>query len=156
MSARIFWVLPIATLGFLATADMAPALARGGATGVVATGPHFAGHARFASPHFRAGSPRIAADRFNGQNDFGRQRATLGSVVAWPYLWSLGPAPEEISMTGDPAPSVSPVIVVSGSSNDSALRSTPQAPPDYSYVAGCHAIPGGYHCDTPHGAGTPP
>jgi hypothetical protein len=156
MSAHTFWALPIAALGFLVTADLAPALARGGATGIVATGPHFAGHARFAPPHFRARFPHIAARRFNVRNDFGRQRATIGSVVAWPYLWSLGPAPEAISMAGDQIPTAPPVIVVSGSPNDAPLRSGPQAPMDYGYVAGCHAIPGGYHCDTPRAAGTPP
>jgi hypothetical protein len=36
------------------------------------------------------------------------------------------------------------------SADPPAERATAAALPDYGYVAGCHAIPNGYHCDFPH------
>jgi hypothetical protein len=159
------WLPAIAAFGFLGTASLAPAMARGSAGGVVAAGHRsiFVGRGQVSMPRFRAGSPRIIANgAFNGRNgignrnDFGRQRADLGSIVAWPYLWSLDPTPESFALTGDPAPSTPPVIVVSGSPANALQQTAQAAPPDFSYVAGCHAIPGGYHCDTPHRPATPP
>jgi hypothetical protein len=42
------------------------------------------------------------------------------------------------------------VIVISGSNYaQGPMAPAPGDPPDYSYVPGCHAIPNGYHCDTP-------
>jgi hypothetical protein len=151
MRRRLFWLLAFAVSGVVGTAGMAPALARGGATGVVAAGPRSFAHAPFARPQFRGGFPRaVVAGRgnqgFNLQNDLLRRGAGLGAIVAWPYLWSLDPAPEQISLAGDDPPAAPQVIVVSGSPGGAPA---PAAPLDFSYVAGCHAIPGGYHCDPP-------
>jgi hypothetical protein len=154
MRRRLFWLLAFAVSGVVGTAGMAPALARGGATGVVAAGPRSFAHAPFARPQFRGGFPRaVVAGRgnqgFNLQNDLLRRGAGLGAIVAWPYLWSLDPAPEQISLAGDDPPAAPQIIVVSGSPGGAPTPAALTVPPDFSYVAGCHAIPGGYHCDPP-------
>jgi hypothetical protein len=46
-------------------------------------------------------------------------------------------------------PATPPVIVMSGLPNGVPERRAPETPPDYGYVAGCRAIPNGYHCDIP-------
>jgi hypothetical protein len=133
---------------------MAPALARGGATGIVVAGPRTVARPPFAVPQSRGGSPRtVVAGRANLRADLFRQRAAfgapLGGIVAWPYLWPLDPVPEQISLTGDDPPAAPQVIVVSGSPSVVQSPATSPARLAYSYVAGCHAIPGGYHCDPP-------
>ena len=44
-----------------------------------------------------------------------------------------------------PSPRSSRVI----NSDGQGRMTTAEAPADYSYVKGCHAIANGYHCDTP-------
>jgi hypothetical protein len=86
-----------------------------------------------------------------GGNGFVRGSQT-GIWPFWPYFDTspIDGAPVANSDPADPF-----VIVMSGQPDRASERATADAPPDYSYVAGCHAIPNGYHCDLPHNQATP-
>jgi hypothetical protein len=71
-------------------------------------------------------------------------------------VWTYGPP-----VTGTAAPAVEaapppqPEVIVMAAPHDATAETArSEAPPDYSYVAGCHAIPNGYHCDVPPGGET--
>ena len=152
MCIRIAWIFVIMLMAAGGTSG--PAAARGGGGGIGYAVPHaaFASRAPFATQRFHAGTPRIAGGRFVRRDDLGRGRGTgrnFAPVVAWPYGWSLDPVPEVIQIQGADAASSQPVIIAAGPPPQTA---EPAALPDYSYVAGCRAIPGGYHCDPPHAA----
>ena len=46
------------------------------------------------------------------------------------------------------APAPEPQVIVISQDGQGRMR-TAEAPADYSYVTGCHAIANGYHCDAP-------
>jgi hypothetical protein len=164
MTKRISWPVAIALSALLCISGAMPALARGGGGHggrIGVTRAHRAvalvRGALFSTARFDAGSPRIGAGPLNQPGDFIRTRGVsgnVGSVVGWPYLWPLDSTPGVISLTGSDAPSTPQVIVVAGSAADAPPRSAPD--PDYGYVPGCRAIPGGYHCDTQRRPATEP
>jgi hypothetical protein len=91
---------------------------------------------------------------FGAQNGFRFDRNAqlwggwpIDSGPSWPFFDT---APMQVPSVVSDAPSNPVVVVMSGVSDRAPERATPEAPPDYGYVAGCHAIPNGYHCDTPH------
>jgi hypothetical protein len=173
MRKRISWLPTIVILSLLGTGSIAPALARGGATG--------SGGARASSAFFVHGSrtftrshavtPRFAARnrafiarnigvrnglRFRGGNQF-LNSWPLGFWPdwwsdSWPYSWPTGTTP----VAAGQGPSDPSVIVISSVPNLAPVQTPPQAPPDYSYVPGCHAVPNGYHCDVHPNAGAAP
>jgi hypothetical protein len=61
----------------------------------------------------------------------------------WPDSW---PVSTPTVVVGD-GPAVPSVIVVSTPTAGASGAGAPVMPPDYGYVAGCHPIPNGYHCD---------
>jgi hypothetical protein len=76
-------------------------------------------------------------------------------VPFWPDSTFIDSAPTEPSSGGDEI-SPNPYVIVSPPQASSPQAQTPsQAAPDYSYVAGCRAIPNGYSCDFTHIGGTP-
>jgi hypothetical protein len=162
MCVRMVWLPAIALMAAVGTSG--PAAARGGGGGGLGfAAPHaaFAARAPFATGRFHAGTRRIARGPFiRGPfirgGDFGRGRGVarnIGPVVAWPYLWSLDAGPQVIQMPGSDPPSAQPLIIAAGPPPQSY---GPAPLPDFSYVAGCHAIPGGYHCDPPQPAAAKP
>src|SRR5882724_1750551 len=73
----------------------------------------------------------------------------------WPDSTFIYSAPIEPTSGGDEI-SPNPYVIISPLQASSPQAQTPsQAAPDYSYVAGCRAIPNGYSCDTAHLWGTP-
>lgn len=159
MSERVFWLPLIAViLGLLGTGSMAPAFARGGG------GAHGIGVARFparVSPIFRTGRigiPGVIGGLGGVQNNGFRGGTALrnpGLAGFWPYPWwpidtTQGWPIDTQAQVGTAIPSEPQVIVISSSNYaQGRIAPTPGDPPDYSYVAGCHAIPNGYHCDVP-------
>jgi hypothetical protein len=96
---------------------------------------------------------------FAARNGFGFNRnAQLQGgwpIAGWPSWPFLDSAPIQVPSVASDAPSNPVVIVMSGLSDRAPERATPETPPDYGYIAGCHAIPNGYHCDIPHNEATP-
>jgi hypothetical protein len=96
--------------------------------------------------------------RFN-QNGFRFDRdgqLLKGSpIVIWPSWPFFDTTPIQVPQVASDAPSNPVVIVMSGLSDRAPERAIPETPPDYGYVAGCHAIPNGYHCDVPPNSATP-
>jgi hypothetical protein len=149
---RQIWLPTIALLSLVGTGIGAPALARGGGGGF--TMPRFASTS---SGHQHQSIRRnLLAPRTFARNDTDlrfRHRNQSDNVLPagiWPYWPSIDATPEQsFPERSQPAPSV---IVISGSPGGAPQRAAPDAPAEYSYVAGCHAIPNGYHCDTPRNA----
>jgi hypothetical protein len=145
MGERTHWAFVVAVLGLLGTSVVAPALARGGVnTGMVG----------FRSMRDRVVVRHVFARHADVQNDLRfRSRTQLQRglpITIWPYSPYTDSAPMDVPLTQSEVPPSPPVIVMSGLSNSGPDRAEPETPPDSSYVAGCHAIPNGYHCNTPH------
>jgi hypothetical protein len=149
---REVWLPTIALLSLIGTGIGAPALARGGGDGF--TMPRFA-PASSAHPHPSIRRNLLAPQTFARDGaglDFRHRNQSENAlpIGIWPYWPSIDATPEQsFSERSGPAPSV---VVISGSPRDAPQRVAPETPADYSYVAGCHAIPNGYHCDAPHNA----
>ena len=97
----------------------------------------------------------IAAQRFHAFNGAARlrQRFLTGFPVSgiWPDFWWPDTPVMQVPAPTDGASQtpLQPQIVVVQS--DAAAHTAPEPPPDFGYIAGCRAIPNGYHCDTlPH------
>jgi len=155
MRERTHWVPLIAVLSFLGTSVVAPVLARGGVnTGAVGFRSGSAMHTARPSMRNRVVMRHIFARHADVQNDlrFRRHTQLQGSqpITIWPYSPFTDTAPMDVPLTQSEVPPSPPVIVMSGLSNGGPDRTAPETPPDFSYVAGCHAIPNGYHCDLPH------
>jgi hypothetical protein len=126
----------LALVAGFAVAWVDQALARGGG----------GGHAGVV---VRGGVVRPGVPRFGRApgREFARARGVrrlAGPVVALPYVWPLDPAggPQVVSVPiVEPAP-LPPVFVVAGAPVSAVV-------PDFGYVRGCLAIPGGYHCEVP-------
>jgi hypothetical protein len=155
MSERAYWVFVIAVLSFLGASVVAPALARGGVnTGMVGFRSGFAIHTARPSMRSRVVIRHIFAGHADIQNDLRFRRRTQTQsglpITIWPYSPFTDTAHMDVPLTQSEVPASSPVILMSGLSNDGPDRTGPETPLDFSYVAGCHAIPNGYHCNTPH------
>jgi hypothetical protein len=109
--------------------------------------------------------PRVIARQFGVQNDFRFQNGfrfdrdaglLRGSpIVIWPFSPFYNTVPIQGPPVASEAPSSPVVIVMSGMSDRASERATPEPLPNYGYVAGCHVVPSGYHCDIPQTEGTP-
>ena len=104
------------------------------------------------------GSGAIVRGASHGNfREIGHARARGGApVVIWPYVpyFDTGPVVAEPSVASV-AP-VGPQVIVLSNPPNGASGPTVTAPPvDDSYVAGCRAIPNGYHCDLPQDPGAP-
>ena len=99
----------------------------------------------------RRSANTVAMRRFRLQEGLGPRRRGLTQnalpVTIWPYGLDT---PIEAPPAAQAVPSQPEVLVIAGSHGDLPENMTPQNPPDYSYVTGCHAIPNGYHCDNTH------
>jgi hypothetical protein len=153
MSERSCWLSVIVILSLIATGAAAPALARDGVNmfGVAGFPSGFVMHS--ARPIMRNSvvTPHMTA-RADVQNDLRFRRHTRlqnGLPIIWPYSSFTDATPLEVLPSQDESPSSPSVIVISGLPNGLPDHAVPEAPPDYSYIAGCRAIPNGYHCDTP-------
>jgi hypothetical protein len=95
----------------------------------------------------RSTVPRIPAAalplRNFHQRRFPRNVAFPGAVL--PFFW--WPTTQIVASPDNEAP-VQPEVVVIREEAPSPAPAKAEAPPDYSYVVGCHPIPNGYHCDT--------
>jgi hypothetical protein len=156
MSERIRWFPLAAILSLIGAGVAAPAKARDGINtfGMAGVPSRFAVQA--ARPFVRNGivTPRIPTHNANARNNLHHRRhAQMRSglpITIWPYS-SFGrtttiyapPIQSEV-------PPPPPVVVVSGLPTGVPERRAPETPPDYTYVAGCRAIPNGYHCDIAH------
>jgi hypothetical protein len=149
---REVWLPTIALLSLVGTGIGAPALARGGGGGFTMSRftstspahPHPSIRRNLLAPRAFA---RGGADlHFRHRN----QSENALPIGIWPYWPFIDTTPEQPpSERSEPAPSV---IVISGSPGGAPQRVAPDTSADYSYVAGCHAIPNGYHCDAPQNA----
>jgi hypothetical protein len=159
MGKRVFLLLVIAILSIVGMGSMTSASARGGGSrgGFIAsrsaahTSVLFSQRRFFAQGGFFSTGGFLAAGAFTGvgrfQNGFSRRNGQFGNygwLGDWPYAW--WPMDTTSPQVVTEAPSRPEVIVISGA-NDGRGRAV--AEDDYSYVAGCHAIPNGYHCDPP-------
>jgi hypothetical protein len=181
MNGRVFWFPMIAMLSLVGTSNIAPAFARGfgHGSGISASrsmsrvhGPRslVRRNVTVLRRFVRSGvtESRVVARNadvtrdpeigrhIDVQNDLRlRRRAQFENGLPfpiWPF-WSYGDtAAAEIPEVG---PSV---IVMSDLPLGAQQRLVPDPAPDDSYIAGCHAIPGGYgyHCEAPHDATTAP
>jgi hypothetical protein len=104
-------------------------------------------------------APRVVPRHFAVGNDLPLRRR-VPFENSWPIgIWPLWPnfdtTPMVVPSSGSDVPTSPPVIVVSGLPSGAPERTASATLPDYSYVAGCHAIPQGYHCDAPHDGEAP-
>jgi hypothetical protein len=154
MSERAHWVFVIAVLSLLGASVVAPALARGGVnTGMVGFRSGFAMHTARPPTRshvvMRTSSP--AMRMFKNELRFRRTQLQNGlPITIWPYSPYTDTAPMDVPLTQSEVLPSPPVILMSGLSSGGLDRTGPETRPDFSYVAGCHAIPNGYHCNTPH------
>jgi hypothetical protein len=154
---RVFLLSAIVLLSFVGDSSFAPAFARGGASGVGTSRLPSASsvHAPLGYRRSHVATARVINRRIGGQSGLGRRNLAEFQngwpIVGWPYWQSIDGTPMDAPPLGSevsPSPSVT---VISG-----PPERIVGAPPDYSYAAGCHAIPGGYHCDVPRNAGAVP
>jgi hypothetical protein len=154
MSERAHWVFVIAVLSLLGASVVAPALARGGVnTGMVGFRSGFAMHTARPPTRshvvMRTSSPAIRM--FKNELRFRRTQLQNGlPITIWPYSPYTDTAPMDVPLTQSEVLPSPPVILMSGLSSGGLDRTGPETRPDFSYVAGCRAIPNGYHCNTPH------
>jgi hypothetical protein len=159
MYKRTIWSLAIAISCFLGAGGIAPAWARGGINGSGAAGVPM----RFSAPVREAplfNRPVVArhggfVPRHNGLRADLRLRdhARLRNgepVVVWPYAPYFDTTPIEAPPVADETPVGPQVIILSNLPGGTHEPTVAQTLPDYGYVAGCHAIPNGYHCETHH------
>jgi hypothetical protein len=177
MNNRVFWLLAISMCNLVGASSLAPTWARGGANGFATPRSQPASPMRLQRSPIVTGfgvsgfplafSGRVSRQEvrrdvvvlpFRGRsidvrNDLGlRRRAQIQNglpIGVWPYWSPIDMPLMEVPPVGTPAASNLPVIVVSGLANGAQQRTAPETRPDYSYVAGCRAIPNGYHCDPP-------
>jgi hypothetical protein len=89
--------------------------------------------------------------RLRLREDLGQRRSGLTQNALPLAIWPYGlDTPIEAPAAAETVPSQPEVLVIAGSHGVLPENATPQTPPDYSYVTGCHAIPNGYHCDNTH------
>src|SRR5437764_1185632 len=161
MSERSRWFPVVAILGLIGAGVPAPALAWDGGPrfGTAGFPPGFAMHTARPLVRNNVLSPRIPARHANVQNDLRFHRRALQNgapITIWPYSSFTDTTPTYVPPTQSQVVSSPPVIVMSGLPNSGPDRAVPETPPDLSYVAGCHAIPNGYHCDGPRTAAVAP
>jgi hypothetical protein len=146
---RLFSLFVIATFVVLGMGSVAPALARSSAHGAgIARSPaRLAARLPLLFSEGRFVAPGMIAGVGSFQNGFSRRGGRFGNygwLGDWPYAgWPLDTTQAQVATE---VPSHPEVIVISGPNNGGG-RARPED--DYSYVAGCHAIPNGYHCDAP-------
>jgi hypothetical protein len=101
-------------------------------------------------------TPHIAARNADVRNDRRFHRHALFQnglpITLWPYSSFTDTTPMDVNPIQSEVPASPPIIVMSGLPNGVPDRRVPETPPDDGYIAGCRAIPNGYHCDTPHNA----
>jgi hypothetical protein len=156
MRVSIRWFPVVGLLSLLGTGVVAPALARDGiaTSGMAGFPSSFAIHT--ARPFMRNSNvmSHIGARNLDVQNDLRFRRHSQSQngqpITLWPYSSFTDTLPMDVSPGQSEFPSSPSVIVMSGLPNGVPDRAIPETPPDYGYIAGCRAIPNGYHCDTPH------
>ena len=92
------------------------------------------------------GAQRLDAFRFRREQAFAPTGVLFGGDWWWPDMGqaeAYAPPPD--------APVQPEVIFIQ---SDNKQPRVAEATPDYGYIAGCHAIPNGYHCDTSGAAGS--
>ena len=153
MNRRTPWFLAIAMLSLLGTT---PVLAWNGTNRVSMPGLPSASseHVPPARMPSSIVAPRIMARHIGIQDrlHFHRHAQSQNGlpIVTWPYSLPFEVTPTEIRPDEDELPTTPQIIVMSGLPDLAPERIAPEAPPDYDYVAGCRAIPNGYHCEVPH------
>jgi hypothetical protein len=89
----------------------------------------------------------IGAQRFHAPNLRGMHQRFLTSFPIggiWPGFWWPNTQVIQVPVEETAQPQPQPQIIVLHSDR---AANPPDPPPDFGYVAGCHAIPNGYHCD---------
>jgi hypothetical protein len=152
MSKRSCWALVIAVSCVIGTIGIAPADAKGGQSGP-STPARPATLPRSNNAAVRIITRQLAA-RDNRWRRVHDQSTTVSPGWGWPYLPLLDTAPLSTTQTGTDGPSDPYVIVMSNPPGRAPNGTASVALGDYSY-AGCHAIPNGYHCDSPRSQATP-
>ena len=89
-------------------------------------------------------SDRLPVEKWLGW--LGNWSGPVGSW--WPGDWGSGGYYGYAYPPQAQAPAPEPQVIVIHSDGQGRMT-TAEAPADYSYVKGCHAIANGYHCDTP-------
>jgi hypothetical protein len=153
MSERSRWLPAIIILSLIAIGLATPALARDGINmfGVAGFPSRFVVHA--ARPIMRNSvvTPHMTAHA-DVQNDLRFRRHTPlqnGSpITLWPYSSFTDATPLDVPSSQNESPSSPSIIVMSGLPNGMPDRAVPETPADYGYIAGCRAVPNGYHSDT--------
>jgi hypothetical protein len=157
MGERTRWFPVVARLSLTGTGVIAPALARD-SVGMAGFPSGFAIHTARPIMRNRVVTPHIAARDTDVQNDLRFRRHTQlqngSQITIWPYSSFTDTTPLDVPQNQSEVPASTPIIVMSGLPNGVPDRTVPETPPDYGYIAGCRAIPNGYHCDTPHNAAT--
>ncbi len=135
--------------GFVSHQPLAPVVTRGfqnrqpaNVSGIGAPFNGFAtGFPNTVPTQFQNGSPRWR----NGWGNWG------GPVVggwAWPSDWGTGGYYGYAYPPVQQPPPPEPQVIVIREDGQGRMA-TAEAPADFSYVKGCHAIANGYHCDAP-------
>jgi hypothetical protein len=126
-------------------------------TGVAFSGrTGFSGSVVIGTPRAFVSRPIMARRAFSAQRfrpfngDRVRQHFLTGFPVGgiWPdFWWPDTPVVQAPTPTdGASQTQLQPQIIVVHT--DTPAHAASEPPPDFSYVAGCRAIPNGYHCDT--------
>lgn len=128
---------------------VAPALARDGVNtfGLAGFSSGFPMHTARPFVRNRVVTRHITARAANVRNDLHFRHAL--PIMIWPYSSFVGTTTMDVPPIQSEGPSNPPIFVMSQLPNR-VLERPPETPPDYGYVAGCRAIPNGYHCDMPH------
>jgi hypothetical protein len=162
MSERNHGLLVIVIPGLIGMGMAAPARARDGVNtfGMAGCASGFVVHAPRRFTRNSIVTPHITARNADLRNDLRFRRHTglqNGLPIIWPYSSFTDATPTDVLPSQSEVLSSPSVIAMSGLPNGASDIAVPETPPDYSYIAGCRAIPNGYYCDTPHnGTATSP
>jgi hypothetical protein len=159
MRRHIFWLPAIAILGLCGTGSISTTTARGGGGGTSFSGFSRPFSVRTPTAPVRGNvmTPRTNVPAFAARNNLGFQhrgefqnRLPVAIWPYWPYWSSNGTTLIQVPVADSSTPASPSVIVISTQPGVAPAPKAPEAPSDFSYVKGCHAIPNGYHCDAPH------
>ncbi len=113
----------------------------------------FTGNGSIGAPFsgFATGFPNTVPTQF--QNGSSRLRNGWGNWTGpaggwWPGDWGSGGYYGYAYLPTQQAPTPEPQVIVIRADGQGRMT-TAEAPADFSYVKGCHAIANGYHCDAP-------
>jgi hypothetical protein len=157
MTKRMLWLPIVSILSLSGMSQILPALAGEGFNrfGMAGPGPRLSIRVPEAPTPKRAFLPHRSDVRSSLRFQHRAQFQLGWPGVIWPYTSDIGTPPPEVGLNANETPPEPQIIVMSDVSHAPPGPAASQTLPDLGHIAGCRAIPTGYHCDNHH-SGTEP